>query len=275
MGFLQNVQHGEVFLPEGHPETGTLDGRIALHKRLKLLMVKQIRFTVANIGIFHRTMNRHRVYLYPLTVFPILATLRNLPDVDFGVEVGGERLAVVAGVAIDDVEIVHLVEVVFGGIRGVDAGHAGVEAAAEQRHNAGLLETIVVSPLPAVLELRLVAGFVVGRVHVVGLCGETGVHQGQILIRQRHIDQQIRLVAFQQTDGLLHIVGIDLSRLDTVAANLRGDGVAFCLRTRGQHDFSEYFRYGSAFVSHDGSDAARSDDKYSCHFFILLMIDSV
>ena len=135
--------------------------------------------------------------------------------------------------------------------------------------------SIVVSPLPAVLKLRLVAGLVVGSVHIVGLRGETGVHQGQILIRQRHIDQQIRLVAFQKTDGLLHIVGIDLSRLDTVAANLRGDGVAFCLRTRGQHDFGENFRYGSAFVSHDGTYAARSNDENSCHFFILLMIDSV
>ena len=55
--FLQHVQNGKVFLSESHPEAGALDGRVAFHERLKLLMIKQIGFAVADVGVFHRTMD--------------------------------------------------------------------------------------------------------------------------------------------------------------------------------------------------------------------------
>ena len=53
-------------------------------------------------------MNRQRVGFVPLPVLIKLSALCNLADVDFRVEVGGESLAVVSGVAVHDVEMLHL-----------------------------------------------------------------------------------------------------------------------------------------------------------------------
>ena len=81
-------------------------------------------------------------------VLPIKPLLGNLTDVDFGVEVGGKRLVVVARVAVHDVEVVNLLEVVLRRISGEDRGYARVEAAAEQRAETCFLETLAVCPLP-------------------------------------------------------------------------------------------------------------------------------
>ena len=65
---------------------------------------------------------------------------------------------VVAGVTIDDVEVLNLVEVVLGGISGVNTGDPRVEAATKDGRQSGLLEALLVSPLPAVFEVSLVLG---------------------------------------------------------------------------------------------------------------------
>ena len=70
--------------------------------------------------------------------------IRDSADVDLGVEVRGESHAVVAGVAVDDVKVVDLVEMVLGGIGREDGRHARVEAAAEDRREARGLEAVLI-----------------------------------------------------------------------------------------------------------------------------------
>jgi len=48
-----------------------------------------------------------------VAVLPVAAVGRNLADVDLGIEVRRERVAVVAGIAVEDVDVVDLVEVVL------------------------------------------------------------------------------------------------------------------------------------------------------------------
>ena len=48
---LDYAQVSEIFLSEGHPEAGTLDGRIVEHERFKLLVVEQIAVARADIRI--------------------------------------------------------------------------------------------------------------------------------------------------------------------------------------------------------------------------------
>ena len=66
----------------------------------------------------------------PLSIFPVTAFLGHFTDVDLGVEVGGKSFAVAARVGVDDVEVVHLIEVVLGGIGSKYARDAGVKPAA-------------------------------------------------------------------------------------------------------------------------------------------------
>lgn len=61
-------------------------------------------------------MNFERLGLYPLAVLIVKAFLCDLPDVYLWVEVGSEGLVVVAGVAVDDVEILYLVKIVLCGV---------------------------------------------------------------------------------------------------------------------------------------------------------------
>ena len=113
---LNDAQVREVLLAESHPETGAPDGGIVLDERLQLLMVDDVGFALADAGIVQRP-----VYLVglgddPLAVLVVTTLLGDLADIDFGIEIGGESHAVVAGVAVDDVEVMYLVEMVLGGI---------------------------------------------------------------------------------------------------------------------------------------------------------------
>ena len=91
----------------------------------------------------------------------------DLADVDLRVEVRREGLAVVAAVAVENVDGVDLVEEVLLCVGAEDVGHAWVEAGAEQPHDAGGFEALSVGPLPLVFELGFVGRFVVCGVEVV------------------------------------------------------------------------------------------------------------
>ena len=272
---LNDVEVGEVLLAEGHPETGTLDGGIVDDERLYLFVVEQVALLGADAGIGQGLVNLHRFRLDVLAVLPIESFLRYLADVDFGVEVRGESFMMVARVAIDDVEVLQFVEVVLGGVGGEDAGHTRVEAAAQNGTESGLLETLAVGPLPRVLEVRLVLGFVVGRVEVVAPRLQAGLHDGEVLIRQCQVHHDVGLVAAQQLDELFDAVGIHLRRLDLGAVFLVKDFSqcdALLLRAAGNHDFRERVGVLTHLVSCYGGYTASSDDKYSSHCFALLLL---
>ena len=108
----------------------------------------------------------------------------------------------VAGVAVDDVGEVNLVEEPLLSVGAVDADDAGVEAAAQDRHDALRPKTLLVGPLPRVAELRLVAGLVIGRVEIVDARRQTGVHDREILVRQRQVDDNVRPYALDERHHL-------------------------------------------------------------------------
>ena len=170
----------------------------------------------------------------------------------------------ITGVAVHDIEVVDLVEVVFGGIGREDGRHARVETAAQDGRQTGSLETILVSPLPRILEVSLVLGFVVGRIEVVAAALETGVHDRQVLIRERHIDHDVGLEGPEEFAQLRHVVGIDLGGLYAVASDSRSNGIAFGLGSAGQHHLRED-RIGGNLLGHDRSDTSGSDNQCFTH----------
>ena len=224
---LDDAQVREVFLAEGHPETCTLNGRIVLNQRLELLVVDHIRLALADTRVIERTVYLMRLGGNPLAVLEITPFLRHLADVDLGIEVRGESHAVVARVAIHDVEVVDLVEMVLGGIGREDGRHARVEAAAEDRREARSLEAVLIGPLPRVFEMCLVLRLVVGCVEVVAAAFEAGVHDRKVLVRKRHVDHDVGFERAEQFAQLRHAVCVDLGGLHAVAADGGRNGVAF------------------------------------------------
>ena len=89
---------------------------------------------------------------------------------------------VVTGVAVDDIQILHLLEMMLGSIGRVDRGDTRIEAAAENSRQTGLLKALAVGPLPAVFEMSLVLRLVVGCIEIATTAGQTGIHDGQVLV---------------------------------------------------------------------------------------------
>ncbi len=111
-------------------------------------MVQQVTVARPDFRIGQVFVNLQRLRLYPFPVLPVEAFLCDLTDVDFRVEIGGECLVVVAGVAVDDIQVLYLLEVVLGSVGREDARHARVEAATEDGCQSGFLETLAIGPLP-------------------------------------------------------------------------------------------------------------------------------
>ena len=174
----------------------------------------------------------------------------------------------IAAVHIDDIKSVDFIEVMFERPGGEDIGHAGIETRAEQGGESGFFEALLVSPLPGILKLRHILGLVVRGVHVIAAGGQAGIHQGEILIGQGHVDQQFRAGLADQGGGFLGIVGIHLGGGDGPAGPLfhgGGDGLAFRDGAGCEGDLPENLGDHGALVGDDIADSAGTDDKNWIH----------
>ena len=142
----------------------------------------------------------------------------------------------------------------------VDVRLAGIEAAAEDRHDALGLVAVLVLPLPGVLELGDVARLVVGRVHVVHARLQARVHDRQILVGERHVDHEVGLDLLDQRDRLGDVVGVDLGDLDRRLAAL-GDLLAASEAARRQVDLLEHVAVHRALLRGDGTSGTGADDE--------------
>ncbi len=227
-------------------------------------MVEQVEVLLADAVEVEGALHRQRIGLLPLALFPVAPLRGDLADVDLGVEVGGEGVAVVAAVGVQDVDVVDLVEQVLLRVGAVDVGHARVEAAAQGGHVAGLPVALLEGPLLLVLELGLVGVLVVGGVQVGHAGAQAGLHDGQVLVGQGHVDQHVGLERLDQRDQRLDVVGIHLGGLDRTV-QLRRDGAALVLVAAGQADLGEDFGMLGALVGNDAADAAGADNQDFAH----------
>ena len=235
-------------------------------------MVHQIAFARAHIGIGDGLVYGQGFGLEPLAVLIVETLLGNLTNVDFGVEVGGKSLVVVAGVAVYDVQIVYLVKVVLGSIGGIDAAHTGVETTTEDGGEASLLKLLLVSPLPAVLEVGLVLGLIVGGVQVVAATSQTGLHDGEVLIGKGQVDYQFGLEVVEESLQLLHIISIHLCCLDIGIAYSLDYLVTLFLATAGNHEISKHVGILVDLECRYRCDASGANHQYSAHFTLFYFI---
>ena len=227
---LEAVHVHQIALPKGHEEPDTLDIRDILGKGLDLLVVQQVHILVADACEIVLTLDLHGLGLDPVAVLPVGAVGGDFTEVDLRVEVGCERIAVVAAVAVEDVDIVDLVKVVLEGIRREHARYARIEAGAKECSEPCSLEFLLICPLPGIIKVRcealflaalLVDGtplriigifcFIVCSVHVICTAGKAGIHDGQILVGESDIEDGVGLVLVHECGERLEAVCIDRS----------------------------------------------------------------
>ena len=204
----------------------------------------------------------------PLSVLPVTRVRRHFAQIDLGVEVGGEGQARVAAVAVQDVQRLDGIQQVLLDVGGEDRGHAGIEARTQQGHQTGVLETVLIGPLPLVFELGLVARLVVGGVQIVHARRQAGVHDRQVLIGQGQVHDQFGLHLLDQRRGRRHVVSVNGRRVDVDAeARLHGlgDRIALGLGAARQGDMREDVRVHRHLVDGHRTDAACADNQHLAH----------
>ena len=169
-----------------------------------------------------------------------------------------------------------LIKMMLQRIGGKDAGDARVKAAAQQGADARFLELLPIGPLPLVFKLGGVQGLVVGGVHIMGLCGQAGVHDGQVLIGQGQVEHHIGLIFFDESDQLVHLVGVHL-----LSVNLGLGGtlqfflqlIALALGAAGDDDLIKNLAVLAALMNGYAGHAAAADDHAFSHGSLSFSLD--
>ena len=285
---LQTLHVRQIALPERHEEADALDPLDVLGERLYLFVMEQIHVLDSDTVKVVLALYAHRRDLDPLAVLPIRSRRGNFAQIDLGIEVGRERIAVVAAVAVEDVDGLDRVEQMLLSVRAEHLRHARVEARTEQRGQARLLELLLVVPLPRVVEQRGEAllfapllvprlpdgiveifGLVVGGVHIVDAAFEAGVHDRQVLIGKSDVHHEVGLDLANERDERVKVVRVHLGGgylCRGLAFELRRQVVALGLGAAGDDYLAEHVAVHAALADRDGSDPAAADDQNFCHF---------
>ena len=118
----------QIALAERHKEADALDPLDVLREGLQLLVMEEVHILFADFGEVVDALDLHRLRLNPRTVLPIAAVCRYLADVDLRIEIRRKGVAMVAAVAVENVDVVDLVEFMLHRIGTENARHPGVKA---------------------------------------------------------------------------------------------------------------------------------------------------
>ncbi len=166
----------------------------------------------------------------------------------------------VTRVTIDYIQIVQLIEMMFGSIRCIYTGYTRIKSATQDCSYAFLFKLVVISPLPAIFKFSLIFWFIVCRVEVVNTCLQTGVHYWQVLVGQCYIDNQFRTEAVDEVYDLCCIVGIYLCGFYAPPSHFLSNFFAFRESPAGKENFRKHIRVGGTFCSYYTADSPGSDN---------------
>ena len=246
----------EIALPKGHKEPDPLRFGNGLCQTFDFFMMQEIHVLFSHLVEMVFPFDAHSRDFNPAAIFPVTARCRYFPQVDFGIKVRGKGIAMVTAVAVENVNRINAVEFMFFRIGTIRLGHARVESTAKKCHEAGVFKFFTVCPLPAIVKisresrfltalfidsppLRVIGifRFVIGCVHVIDAAGQTGIHDGQILIGQSHIHDQIWFFFLDEGDKLVYVISIHLGRRNLrirMPFQFGSQGIAFGFRTAGK-----------------------------------------
>ncbi len=115
--------------------------------------------------------------------------------------------------------------------------------------------------------MSLILRLIVSCVEIIHTTLKASLHDCEILIRESHIDTDVRLMTVEKFAKLLNRVCVNLVCGDIRRTDLLSKTVALLLCARSDDDFREYVRILGAFCRHYGSDATGADNHYFSHSF--------
>ena len=201
---------GKITLSECHEETDPFYPRDIERQRLNLLMVEQVHVFFSDLREIIDPLDLHGLCFHPVSVFPVGSFGGDFPDIDLRVEICRKRIAVVSCIAVQDIDIIYLIKVVLQGISRKHARNSRIEAASQQRRKTGFFIFFSVGPLPFVLKLGRILRLIISRIYIMYSCLQTGIHNCQILIGQRQIQDYLRLLLSDQCCQFVYMICIYL-----------------------------------------------------------------
>src|SRR5690554_7819062 len=78
-------------------------------------------------------MDGHRRDFNDFSIFIVTAVLSDFANINFWIEVRSKSFAMVTSVAVDNIQSIHFIEMVFFGVCGIDIGHSRVKRSEERR----------------------------------------------------------------------------------------------------------------------------------------------
>ena len=246
-------------------------------------MVKQIHIFLTNLREIVFSFNLHRLCLYPMAIFPVRTVRRHFTQIDLRIKIGGKRIAMVAAIAVENINCLDLIKIMFQCISGKDTGDTRIKAASEKCRDACFFKLFLISPLPGIVKIcrksGLFAAFfidftplfvigifrlIIGGINIIHLACQTRIHDRQILIRQCHIQNGIRLIRLDQCDQFFHMICIHLCCCDLCFRCILQfffQVITLCLCSAGNADFRKCFAVLTAFVDRNSCNSAASDDQ--------------
>jgi len=101
---------GEVALAKSHEKADAPHTRDMFRERLELFVVEKVHIPLPDPFKRITAFDFHRRGLNETTVFKVAAIRRDFTDINLGVEIRGERIPVVAAVAVQNVDLIDRVE---------------------------------------------------------------------------------------------------------------------------------------------------------------------
>lgn len=168
----------------------------------------------------------------------------------------------VARVGINNINRMDFVKIMLLRISREHTSYTRVKAAAEQRGNSGFLESFFVRPLPGILEFSSILWFIVGGIHIMHSRCQTSIHNGQVLIWESDINNDIRLEALDQFNDLVRVICIELSsrNLRLASGQFIFQSITFRKGSARDTDLFKYIRVLTAFMHNNTCYAASANN---------------
>ena len=176
--------------------------------------MKKIHILFAHLIEVINSLYLHWLSFYPLAVLNIRTLCGNFSYVYLRIEVRCEWIAMIASVTVEDIYIVYFVKIMLLSICTENTCYTWVKARSEKRCDTSLFKSLSISPLPLIFKLCSVLRLIVCCVNIVYFTLKTSVHNVKILIRQSHVDTNIRLILFHKSHKLRHVVCVHLCSCD-------------------------------------------------------------
>ena len=190
-------------------------------------MIQQVGITRTDIGISQILVVFQWFGGHPFAFFIITSVLSNFADIDFRIKIGSERFVMVAGITVHNIQVVHLVKMMFCCVGCINATYSRIESTTQYRCQSCVFKTFFISPLPAVFEMSFILWFIVCCIQIIHPGFQTSFHDGQILIRQSYIDDDFGFETIKQGYQFVYIVRIYLCSLNSWIADSFYDCITF------------------------------------------------